>query len=144
MVILPKTGLHFAQYRDLLEDQVISPAVLRHFIGREELISLNPSRLAHTNFARLLGDTISASDVSYVLDYYGYKKPSRAFNTIVKGLREELKNKQIKRIKGVIAHFSSLRLETVIHYDPRLSEDFGEFKRILLDVRGFPHKYDGR
>ena len=117
-------------------EQMISVGVSNKTFEKSELISVRGSKLGKTKFGILLGFTID-SDIEFVIDYYGYFKRSRGFASRIKLLKKEAPRRQIKAIETITVHFASIRMEQIAYLSPALLPMFPEFKRFILEKRGF-------
>lgn len=131
----------FEKYRDDFEQRIIVCGVKSQYFGRREQVPINSGRLSRQLFGSLMGKTISSSEVLAV-DYYGFLKKSDGFFTYLTELRSSLVGKQIKLIKVPVVHFAAIRLEKVAKLAPDLVSSFSQFKKTILDARGFVHNYE--
>lgn len=117
-------------------EQMISVGVSNKTFEKSELISVRGSKLGKTRFGILIGFTID-SDMEFVIDYYGYFKRSRGFASRIKFLKKEVPTRQIKAIETITVHFASIRMEQIAYLSPSMLAAFPEFKRFILEKRGF-------
>lgn len=117
-------------------EQMLAEGIKNKTFQKAELVSVRGSRLGKTKFGILLGFTIDSSE-EFVIDYYGYFKRSRGFNSRIQILKKETPGKQIKAIQVTAIHFASIRIEQIAKLDSSLVEGFPKFKSFILDKRGF-------
>ena len=117
-------------------EQMISVGVRNKTFEKSGLVSVRGSKLGKTRFGIILGFTID-SDMEFVIDYYGYFKRSRGFASQIKILKRDAPNRQIKAIETITVHFASIRVEQIAHLSPAMLAAFPEFKRFILEKRGF-------
>jgi len=78
-----------------------------------------------------------ASDLAFVVDYYGLMKKSAGFSVQLEEAQRFFRGKQIKSLQALVVHFAAIRLEVIAELAPTLVIDFPVFKQTVLTVRGF-------
>jgi hypothetical protein len=120
-------------------EKAVVQGILDGLLGAVRHIPVSPGRLSRKRIGKTLGKEVD-SDVSLVIDYYGFMKKSRGFNLEAKEVVKST-GKQVKNIEAPIVHFNSLRLEVLGKINPELIQHFGDFKKAILDAREFQHNY---
>ena len=117
-------------------EQMIAKGVKDQTFNKTEIVSIRGSKLGKTKFGILLGFTID-SNTEFAIDYYGYFKRSRGFNSKITVLKKEIKAKQLKAVATIVIHFASIRIEQIAKLDASLVGGFPAFKNFILEKRGF-------
>lgn len=131
----------FAEYLARFEKEVCETGSRTGLVGRVENVSITACRLEKTKFGDHLGKRIE-SDVPFAINYYGYIKKSHGFFVFVDGLGKCVKGQQIKSIQVPVVNFASIKLEKMCKLAPALLVGFANFKKEILDTRGFQHHYE--
>lgn len=134
---------YLTEYLRQFETLVVVPGISQGLIGGVRRVSLRPGRLSKTPFGSLLRGRLQSPEPCGV-DYYGLLRLSSGVDTVVEEARRDYPNHQVRMVEVPVVYFNSIRLETVLHLSPDLAQYFPEFKKRLLDLRGFNHSYRGR
>jgi hypothetical protein len=128
----------FNKYMKTFERAVVQ-GVRDGLLGTLRPVPVTPGRLSRKRIGKALGRDID-SELPVVIDYYGFMKKSKGFHLSAKEVTEET-GKQVKTIEAPVVHFNSLRLEVLGKINPDLIQQFGDFKKAILDAREFKHNY---
>jgi len=119
----------FHKYKERFERNVLLKGLKKGILGRKALVSRKKGRLAQSNFGKIMG-TLFYSDVPCAFDYYGLVKKSTEL------LKKFVENPS-SVIETQVVHFASVKIEHIIELDKSLVEGFPEFKKIVIQLRGF-------
>ena len=125
----------FQAYLSQFEDQVIVQGVKLKVFGSTQMVTMRPGKLANTKFGETVGTSFN-EQLALAVDYYGHIK--RSFGLL--DLRKELsKQGQVRRVECTLVHFASLRIDDIANVcnDPHMIGLFPEFKKHMIDLRGF-------
>jgi hypothetical protein len=108
-------------------------------LGTSERVSVALQRFPIPLFVEQVGTHIMSEDI-VVFDLYGFKKKSLGF---IHALHEAstLQHTQVRFIRCPVIHFASIKFEAIRRLAPELVMQFPDFKKYLLDLRGFNHSY---
>lgn len=121
--------LYRVEYLDQLEQTVMIPWYLDQFKDAKPVpISTRPGRLTATPFGVFI-QSVFESDYRLALNYYGLIKVSTA------QMRQNMYCRRQFKVKAVMVHFNSLKIEHIEKYNPELLPDFVKFKNFLVDLR---------
>lgn len=131
-------SINFVKYLRKFENEIIREGVLRGIIGSAKLITCRPLPFDSSRFAREMGKYLPYEE-SMVIDYYGYYKKSKGFFSYAESLSQGNNDRQVKSITSNVVHFASLKIEDIalINSNPYLVSKYVEFKRMVLEKRGF-------
>lgn len=124
--------IDFQSYKEQFERYVVINGYKSHRIGKIEPITTRQNRLILTPFGSLMGIDLDY-DGLLVLDYYGLLKASRSWYRAAKIAEEREK----RFCHAPVVHFASLTIEIISKLAPQLVIDFADFKRLVLEARGF-------
>lgn len=130
----------FQHYQALFESRVIAQGVEKDLLGQIERVSTKPGTLAGANFGKVIGTVLEAGQ-ALCLDYYGLHKFSRGLMELIDQIRCEDRRSQIRYVECPVVHLSSVRFEDISRLAPDLMAGFPQFKKYVLDRRGFNHSY---
>ena len=137
---LPLEADDFKKYMEELETFVLAAIVSNGTIGKRDTIPVRVGRLSRTVFGQKIGLTFE-SDVSFAVDYYGMLKKSTSLCKEIEWVQEQFTGTQVKTVESLIIHFASVRIEHVARFCPNLIAGFPNFKRTVLEARGFKPKF---
>lgn len=100
----------------------------------EEIVPLRKTKLHFTKFATFTGSEFEYDKV-LAFNYYGLFKISTGISKVVEEGRAAFPN--VRTIKAKVIHFNSIKIEHIKELAPELLNDFPDFKRFLVDLRGF-------
>ena len=100
----------------------------------EEIVPLRKTKLHFTPFANFVGSQFKYDKV-LAFNYYGLFKISTQTASVVEDCRVAFPN--VRTIKAKVIHFNSIKMEHIKLLAPDLLPDFPDFKRFLVDLRGF-------
>ena len=100
----------------------------------EEIVPLRKTKLHFTPFANFIGSEFEFGSV-LAFNYYGLFKISTGTSKVVAECRVAFPN--VRTIKAKVIHFNSIKMEHIKELAPDLLPDFPDFKRFLVDLRGF-------
>lgn len=129
----------FNRYKDKFEQAVVA-GIQSGVLGIEKSVPILPGKLSRKRIGKILGEAV-LTDEPIVIDYYGYMKKSNGFQTLVNSVIKEINGQQVKMISVPVVHFNSIRLEVMAKIAPELVQEFGNFKKAVLDAREFAHNY---
>jgi len=130
----------FESYKIAFEDAV-RKGVENGVLGDDKPVPAHFGKLHKRKICKVMGLEID-TEVIMAIDYYGYMKKSRGFNSQVKEVMDNFKGSQVKLLDAKVVHFNSVRLEVLAKLAPELVTDFGDFKKAVLDAREFNHNYN--
>jgi hypothetical protein len=130
----------FEKYKFDFEN-AIRLGIENNILGVTKPVPAHIGKLHKRKICKVMGVEI-ATDVVMAIDYYGYMKKSRGFNSQVKEVMENYKGSQVKLLDAKVVHFNSVRLEVLAKLAPELVTQFGDFKKAVLDAREFNHNYN--
>ena len=130
----------FKKYMEEFEKEVVISGVKQGRLSKVESVPVRNGRLEKEKFGRAIGTFID-SEICMVLDYYGLRKKTQGFINLLVEVREELSGGQVKSLNVPVVHFASIRVDTVETIAPDLVSGFPKFKKMILDMRGFCHRY---
>lgn len=130
----------FNKYRDDFEALVVVKAVKDGELGTVRAIPVRNGRLSRKQFGALMGTTVQ-SDVALAVDYYGLLKKSKGCSALIAEIRNDYKGKQVKAVRVPVVHFAQIKLELIAMLSPGMVADFAEFKKTVLNARGFKYNY---
>lgn len=125
------TPIPFDEYLQKLEDMIVA-GILNGKLGKREMLSVRPGKLAVTDFGKKIGKVHPHAKISFAIDYYGHYKRSAGF------LKDRaVSSYQVGSMQTTVVHFASLRIEDIAKLGtPELITGFPAFKAALLELRG--------
>jgi hypothetical protein len=99
-----------------------------------EIIPLRKKKLHDTELAAFVGPEFNYKSV-LAFNYYGLFKLSSGGTEVVENCKLAFPN--IRTMKARVIHFNSVKMEHIKELAPELLNDFPDFKRLLVDLRGF-------
>lgn len=126
----------FVPYQKNFEEDVMC---MLQALAIMKMVPVRPGKLAKTKFGALIG-CVFVYVPPLVLDYYGFLKRSSGLVEKIEEMQNKFVGKQIRCVKAPVVHFASVRMEDVASLAPELVGDFPEFKKMILDARGFASK----
>lgn len=127
----------FKAYLEAFEQKVV--ILGQDELGSSERVSVMPQKFPVPAFVEQIGSHIMSADM-LVFDIYGFKKKSLGF-THAAHEAQTVSHMQVRFIRCPVIHFASIKFETIRRLAPELVMDFPDFKKYLLDLRGFNHSY---
>lgn len=129
-------SINFNKYLARFESTMGVESVLK-VLGKDMPVSVREGKLYYSRFANFIGRTIE-SDVSFVIDYYGYFKKSKGFKKNLIEMQVDNFGSQLKMVDTTVVIFNSIKLEDIkaLCYDQYLLWGFVDFKEIILNRRG--------
>ena len=127
----------FVPYQKNFEEDVLC---MLQALAIMKMIPVRPGKLAKTKFGALVGSVFDYAP-PLVIDYYGFLKRSTGLIEKVDEMRAKLVGRQLRMVKAPVVHFASVRMEDVAIRAPELVAGFPDFKKTILDARGFADKF---
>ena len=126
----------FKTYLEKFETEVVIHGIESGKFGKEMMIPIRQGKLDNTDFGKKLG-TVFICTTPAAIDYYGFIKKSSGFVSKLDASNSEM---QIKAIRAPMVHFASIKIEYVSDLSSDLVEGFPDFKKSLVQLRGFKAK----
>lgn len=119
------------------ETKIVIPGIQHNLIGKRQIVSASPGKLANTEFGRVIGTNVQ-SMLSFAIDYYGYIKKSDGLLLEIESMRKR-GLKQI-HIPACVVHFAALKIGDIIAISNRggssyMVSRFFERKETLVSLR---------
>jgi len=117
----------FQAYRDIFEQNVVAKGAIAGILGKMQLISTKPCRLAKSDFAKHMGLEF-VHPIAIAIDYYGLTKRSTGCRSVIEtnGMQELL-----------IVYFASIKISHINFLKRDLLVDFVDFKEEVIRLRKF-------
>lgn len=133
--------IRFDYYLTAIEDVFIERGVKLGVFAKTEMVPIRMGKLAKTRFGNKIGHTIPSDEI-FVVNYYGHLKKSDGFRRLVRQRQHDFQGKQIKMIKAIVVHFSSIRMEMLADLTRTTAESevvvlYPKFKKELVRLRSF-------